>query len=137
MILPCHVHLVSLESRVDYIMQIDFNIDVIRNLITFSKVKSNCCNLKDCIYSHYCNNYKLVWIFKMCFIKTFNLSWMTSNWYRFLVLLGGLGTGETLHRKVATLDSVPCRNVQSLNSRFKILCACALLYTAKAHTYTL
>ena len=49
------------------------------------------------------------------------------------------GTGETLHvsaRKVATLDSVPWRNVQSLNSRFEILCACASLYTAKTHTHT-
>ena len=48
-------------------------------------------------------------------------------------------SGEILHvsaRKVATLDSVPRKNVQSLNSRFEILCACALLYTAKTHTHT-
>jgi len=41
---------------------------------------------------------------------------------------------HVLTRKVATLDSVPRRNVQSLNWRFEILCA--LLYTAKTHTHT-
>ena len=38
--------------------------------------------------------------------------------------------------KAATLDSVPWRMVQSLNSRFEIICACALLYTAKTYTHT-
>jgi len=33
-------------------------------------------------------------------------------------------------------DSIPWRIVQSLNSRFDILCACALLHTANTHTHT-
>jgi len=31
----------------------------------------------------------------------------------------------------------PVGNFQSLNSRFEIICACALLYTAKKHIHTL
>jgi len=37
--------------------------------------------------------------------------------------------------KVATLDSVLWRNVQSLNSRFEILCACALLLCWDQHMW--
>ena len=38
--------------------------------------------------------------------------------------------------KIATLDSVPWRIVQNLNSWFEIICACALLYTDNTHTHT-
>ena len=41
------------------------------------------------------------------------------------------------HSTIKTISSqVPWRIIQSLNSRFEILCACALLHTAKTRTYT-